>query len=174
MNRKEAKAAIPDKCRDLAKALLAFLDAHGETEATAQHVDLEIDKLYLWVSRHRLDKAAETHEVYLGMIEAKCAVMLPLSILSLQREGASEETMRANFPRYPESLAEDFAELRQVLREVGGLDPLRVHERSQAQWIDHWRSLYTRGDAKMRADVLAAARAEYPDIDVALITTENP
>ena len=120
---------------------------------------------------------------YLGLIEARGSLMLPMHIMRYQKEGRTPEEIRVDFPKYETSLPNGWEECLLNLNEVAGLvKPNRFLERDRAQWIRHWKYLWEcnrRNEAKREVypgntatdeAIFKVAKEKYPDIDLKEIT----
>ena len=171
------------RCQELARRLLKLIEENGQTLKVAHEIDLLIERLLCEKPKGAARKEWDENVYYLGLIEAKGALVLPAWILYYQQEGRSPEEIRESFPKYEMSLSEGWAKCLLALGEIAGdVKPNRFWERDRAKWIRHWRSLwecnrrneaaglfYPENTATDEA-IIQTALEEYPDLDLKEIT----
>ena len=154
----KAAPALVARCKKFGVDGLALLDTQGETRETCEWLGTHSERIIRGLSDRRL-KACE----YAGGV---LDVSVPCNNGMLRLAYCEPDS----FSDVGALKRREWDRVRMILRELAGLDPIRTHARDRENWTTHWRYLYERGDAKMRADVVEAALERYPDFDVAVLT----
>jgi hypothetical protein len=149
-------ATIVQRSQEFAHKGLALIESQGECLTTARWLVEEANRITDSLSDRTLKKC----EYAGGVLDVSTAATINLwGVYAHPKEWNDPETR----------LAEGWAEVRMILRELAGLDPIRTHARDREEWTQHWKDLYERGDEAMKRETVKTAKQRYPDFDLSLI-----
>lgn len=141
-------------CQAFGKESLEILETKGECQESAELIATAAGKIIYGLEHEILNDCQWAGGVLSVKTKVEISIWSRYCSGEPQRQGAWQE-------------------VKEILRELAGLEEIKTHQRRRDWFTQNWQSLYNRGDDNMKKEVIKTAKKKYKDFDLSLLEIKN-